>query len=79
MPLPGIEASSTIFSTSEDGRLSTTYHPRSSSTSAVADRPAPDIRDEDDLRHWAERLVDVELAPEVEQARNGRRLAVLRR
>ena len=43
MPLPGIEASSTTFSTSDAGRLSTAYQPRSSSTSAAAERPAPDM------------------------------------
>jgi hypothetical protein len=42
MPEPGALASSTIFSTNEVGRLSTTYHPRSSSTAAAVERPAPD-------------------------------------
>jgi len=40
--LPGLLASSTIVSTSDVGRLSTTYQPRSSSTAAAAERPAPD-------------------------------------
>ena len=42
MSLPGLLASSTIVSTSDVGRLSTTYQPRSSSTAAAPERPAPD-------------------------------------
>ena len=42
MSLPGLAARSTIVPTRAVGRLSTTYHPRSSRTSAAADRPAPD-------------------------------------
>ena len=42
MSLPGLAARSTIVLISAVGRLSTTYQPRSSSTSAAPDRPAPD-------------------------------------
>ena len=52
---PGAPASSTIFSTSDVGRLSTTYQPRSSSTSAAAGPPRPGHpRDQHDVRHGAE-------------------------
>src|SRR6187431_3106779 len=42
MSLLGFAASSTIVPMSAVGRLSTTNQPRSSSTSATPDRPAPD-------------------------------------
>ena len=42
MSLPGLLANSTIVSTNEVGRLSITYQPRSSSTAAAPERPAPD-------------------------------------
>ena len=52
MSLLGFAASSTIVPISAVGRLSTTNHPRSSSTSATPDRPAPgQAGDQDDVGH----------------------------
>src|SRR6478752_5825165 len=84
MPLPGLLASSTIVSTSDVGRLSTTYHPRSSSTSAAPDRPAPDIPVIKTMSAIPEmygtgRAGSAFGGPQIEQARDGGRVHVLLR